>query len=692
MTPLPITRVVLYKHGVGYFERDGRVEGDATLTLTFKQPEVSDVLKSLTVLDLDGGHVASVSYDSTKPLEQLLAEVALTIPDEGSLVGLLPQIKGARVRVHPPRQATMGGFSPPPSSDGVEGALVGVDTQQQKVGDVATRAVYISVLTDQGELRLYDLMALGRLEILDPTLRRDLDFYLRTQLSAKKKDARTFTFFAQGQGSRTIRLSYTLEAPVWKATYRILLGEEGRAPLIQGWAVVDNTQDEDWENVRLSLVAGLPVSFVHDLYTPRYVRRPVVAVQETTGVLPPEVESGMEYEMLGEHEREEVAFSDAMEMPMVVRHKMASEANARGGAGGYGGGRRVGSAPSSMPAQVRERKLGDLFEYEIEHPVTIRRNQSALVPIVQRGFEGRPVLLYNKATRPANPLRAVEFKNTTGLTLEGGPITVIENGSYTGEAMMETTRPADQRLIPYAVELSVRVTDSLDSHQHAVSRVIVRDNTVVTHSLVERQTAYTIDNRGEAEQVLYLDHPREREWALHDSDAPHEVTDNFWRFRLVLPPAKVTRHVVRERRVNARGYNLVDGPKEVIQALIAQRYFDARTEKALRDLGEVQRKDTETLARLNQSEVERKTIDNEQQRIRENLKALGDRPSEKDLRERFVRTLQAQEDRLEQMHQEEKRMKAEREAYQKAAKDLVAQLDYDAEIPQGGRSAAGSQA
>src|SRR5215471_4960851 len=101
MPALPITRVVLYKHGVGYFEREGAVEGDAALALTFKQSEVSDVLKSLTVLDLDGGHVASVSYDSTKPLEQLLADIALSIPDRESLVGLLPQIKGARVALHP---------------------------------------------------------------------------------------------------------------------------------------------------------------------------------------------------------------------------------------------------------------------------------------------------------------------------------------------------------------------------------------------------------------------------------------------------------------------------------------------------------------------------------------------------------------------------------------------------------------
>src|SRR5581483_5723492 len=113
-------------------------------------------------------------------------------------------------------------------------------------------------------------------------LRRDLDFYLRTQLAAKKKDARSFTFFAEGEGKRRIRVSYTVESPVWKATYRILLGEEGKPPLIQGWAVVDNTTDEDWVFVSLSLVAGLPVSFRHDLYTPRYIRRPVVEVQATT--------------------------------------------------------------------------------------------------------------------------------------------------------------------------------------------------------------------------------------------------------------------------------------------------------------------------------------------------------------------------------------------------------------------------
>src|SRR5207302_6145567 len=216
---------------------------------------------------------------------------------------------GARIRVQPPGAGSMGmrpGSGPP--GEPVEGVLLGIDTSERHTADGVVRIVLVSLLTDGGDVRSFELHQLARLEILDAALRRDLDYYLRTVLSSKKKDSRTFTFFAQGQGQRTIRLSYTLEAPVWKATYRILLAEEGvgridnpsyqpQQPMIQGWAVVDNTQDEDWENVQLSLISGLPVAFVHDLYTPRYIRRPEVRVQETTGVLPPEVEEGISLEM-----------------------------------------------------------------------------------------------------------------------------------------------------------------------------------------------------------------------------------------------------------------------------------------------------------------------------------------------------------------------------------------------------------
>jgi hypothetical protein len=664
MSALPVTRVVLYKHGVGYFERQGPVEGDVALSFTFKQAEVSDVLKSLTVLDLNGGHIASVSYDSTKPLEQLLADVALSIPDQGSVVvGLLPQIKGARLALHPP-----GGGA-------VEGILVGVDNTEKRSNDGIVTTVLVSVLTDVGEVRSFDLHQLSRWEILDAVLRRDLDYYLRTLLSAKKKDARTFTFFAQGQGRRTIRLSYTLAAPVWKATYRIILGEEGQPPMVQGWAVVDNTQDEDWEDVELSLVAGLPVSFVHDLYTPRYIRRPVVAVQETTGVLPPEVEEGWAAMSADVVELSPTLAAGAPESargPARAMRKVAAPAK-----GAFLGA----AAATSTPAQVRERKLGDLFEYNLEHPVTIRRNQSALVPIVLRPFEGRPVLLYNKATRAENPMRCVEFKNTTGLTLEGGPVTVLEGGNYVGEAMLDTLKPDEHRLVPYAVELGVSVLDNVDSHAERVHKVVIRRGQLKAQYVQVHQTTYTFHNKGDAEQTTYLDHPRSgKEWKLFDTDEPHEITENFWRFRFNLPARKVSKFVVRQRCTLSQTHTLSDVGDQQLALWLEQRYLDARTEQVLRQVMELRQQAAGIEEQIKRLEKERETIHAEQKRIRENLQSLGDRSAEKELRERFVRTLNTQEDRLEQIEREVKERQAARDRCREQMNALLAQLEYEAMV------------
>jgi hypothetical protein len=664
--PLPIARVVLYKHGVGYFEREGKVAGDATLSLTFRQADVSDVLKSLTVLDLNGGHIASVSYDSTKPLEQLLAEVALSIPDKGSLVSLLPQMKGARVSLH-------SGVADP-----LEGIILGIDTTERQTGDGIVHVVLLSVLTDQGDVRSLDLHSLLAVQLLDATLRRDLDFYLKTQLSAKKKDSRTFTFFAQGQGERTIRLSYTLEAPVWKATYRILLGEENKPPLIQGWAVVDNMQDEDWENVQLSLIAGLPVSFTHDLYTPRYIRRPVVKVQETTGVLPPELEEGLAYvdSALAEFTDTELDEEQRLFLGAVAAAPAAAKARLKAKAAA-----RPEVMRSSTPAQVRERKVGDLFEYEIEHPVTIKRNQSALVPIVLREFAGRPVLLYNKQTRAENPMRCVEFKNTTGLTLEGGPVTVLEAGTYVGEAMLETMKPDEERLVPYCVELGVHVLDNIDSHSDRVHRVVIRRGQLRAHYVQVEQTTYHFNNKSDMAQVVYLEHPRAaKEWRLHDTLEPHEITENYWRFRFTIEPKKVIAFIVKAQQTLYNQFALADVSDQQLAVWFDQNYVDAKTEKILNQAIALRAEAGAIDAGLQTLERERASIHTEQKRIRENLQSIGDRPGEKQLRERYLKTLNAQEDRLEKIDKETAAQIKARDACREKMNAILGKLEYDAEV------------
>ncbi len=679
MSALPIRRVVLYKHGVGYFERETAITGDERLSLSFKQREVSDVLKSLTVLDLDGGIVSAVSYDSTTPIEQLLSEIALSIPDSGSLVGLLPQLKGARIAVKP-----IGGAA-------TQGAVLGIDTIETRSETGTTKQVRLSLVTDTGEVRTFDLFDV-ELSLLDEGIKRDLDFYLKTQLASKKKDARAFTLFAQGEGKRTVRVSYVLEAPVWKATYRILLGEESavgtslsqsKEPLIQGWAVVDNTSDEDWADVDLTLVAGLPVSFVHDLYTPRYIRRPVVEVKETTGVLPPMAEAGVE-----QYEEAEMLSMDAVSFaapaaPMAAKmRKMARSAQIAGVAGGgYGGGADRQSAVSSVQAQTRERQVGDLFEYGIEKPVTVRRNQSALVPIVLKPFAGRSVLLYQKAARAENPIRCVEFENTTGLTLEGGPVTVLEQGSYVGEAMLDTLKPTEKRLVGYAVELAVRVLDNVNSFRQHVSRVVIRQGTLVTYYGQANQTTYTFSSKSDKEQTLYLDHPRPGgDWELFDTPTPHEVTEHYWRFKLTLPPNKAAKFLVKMQQPQSQSFGLAGISDTQLAAWVESRFVDQKTERVLRESFQIRHQISGFEERLQQLANERNQIHAEQKRIRENLASLGDRASEKELRERFVRTLGQQEDRLEAIASEEKQTQTTRDAARVKLNAVLGVLEFDAAV------------
>ena len=597
MAAMPVTRVVLYKHGVGYFEREGTAAGDESIALAFKQAEVSDVLKSLIVLDLDGGHIASVSYDSTKPLEQLLAEVTLSIPEKNGLTGLLPQLKGARVRI---TQAGAGR---------IEGMILGLDRTRKKAADTVIEVPLLSLLVDDGAIRSFELPDVSAIQILDESVRADLDYYLKTELSAKKKDTRTFSIFARGEGKRRIRLAYNVAAPVWKATYRMMLNEAGKPPQIQGWAVVDNTQDEDWENVALSLVSGLPVSFIHDLYTPRYIRRPTVEVQETTGVLPPEVEDGMAMSSLAMSPS--MAEYDAIEERSAPAMLLGVARSSRGRASAT-----MGSSPppfSSAPAQVRERRLGDLFAYEIEHPVTIRRNQAALVPIVLREFKGRPVLLYNKATRADNPLRCVEFENTTGLTLEGGPVTVLEGGSYVGEAMLETLKPGESRLVPFAVELGVKVLDNVASQDEHVSRVVVHNGTLQTRHGQVKSTTYAFDNKGDAPAVVYLEHRREdSDWKLVEPPTAHEITESFWRFRFDLAAHGVTQFRVRAQRLLSQRHVLGDTSIRQLELWIDQLALDEPTAGVIRKAIALRQQLGEVEEKVRRLEAERKTIHTEQ--------------------------------------------------------------------------------
>lgn len=652
MPTLPITRVTLFKHGVGAFEREATVSGASTLELTFKQDDVSDVLKSLTVLDLDGGTIRSVAYDSTKPIEQMLAEVAISIPESESLRKLLPQLKGAAISVVTP------GFAP------LEGSLLGIDTYTE-ANESGNRIVpMISLVTATGEVHSFDLFR-SSVVLKDERMKRDLEYYLHASLLSKKKEARSFVFQADGEGQRRIVINYVVNAPVWKATYRMLLDPKEK-PFLQGWAVVDNVQDENWENVELSLVAGLPVSFQHDLYTPRFIERPTVEVAETTGVLPPQIISGFD-SLRDDGEIEALAATPRM--MRVSKSMMAGSASYRDSE----------SLSRSTPVQVRERQLGELFEYHITHPVSIQRNQSALVPIVQQSFEGKAVLYYQKAARAQNPMRAVEFKNSTSLTLEGGPVTVFNEGSYAGEAMLETTMSNDLKLVPYAVELSVQITDSIQSERGVVSAIVITRGIATIKTSQVNRTRYTIQSKIAKEESLYIEHPRsDRQAELRDKTYLSETTENSFRFKLNLPAQQTTSFVVEEVSPISDQVNLQQAAQQQFVHLANQNLLPPSARQTILQILEQQKRLGQMQIAVQQTSQRETQYAEQQKRIRENLQSLSDRASEKELRDRYVKSLSQQEDELEALQIERSSLQKQIEQARQQLDQLLMGLQVDA--------------
>src|SRR5260221_3209372 len=261
---LPIRRVILYSNGVAYIERRGTVTGHAEVSLSFKQSQVDDVLKSMVVLDLGQGRIGAVSYNSSAPPSARLADIPFSINAGsannlgGGLAGVLGQLQGAHVLV-----AT--------NNRNAAGSILTVEERKSQI-DSNTPAVTshaLVIASDSGELISFDLAEVRSVKLIDDGARRDVNEFANASASARRRDAKTIVVTSDGAGPREMLVSYTIAAPIWKTTYRVVMDSQGK-PFFQGWAIVDNVSEEDWNNISLSLISGSPVSFIQPIQKPFY--------------------------------------------------------------------------------------------------------------------------------------------------------------------------------------------------------------------------------------------------------------------------------------------------------------------------------------------------------------------------------------------------------------------------------------
>ena len=757
-TKLPIRRVILYSNGVAYIERRGFVSGNAEISLSFKQSQVDDVLKSMVVLDLGKGHIGAVSYNSSAPIETRMSEIPFSVEpvssDGGGIATVLAQLQGAKVAVTSAKGTAVG-------------SVLTVEKKQVRSDKESRMTSVLVIASDNGEISSFDLSEVKSVKLLDEGTRRDLNEFANATASTRRVDAKTITVTSQGSDQREMVVSYTIAAPIWKTTYRVVLDKEGK-PFFQGWAIVDNVSDEDWTSVQLSLVSGSPVSFIQPLQKPLYRYRPVVDMPRDLNLQPQVYEpqgNGMGYgsgngrgistteisgtvkdangavipgaavritntatgqafsltsDSDGEFSQDGLApgnysvmvNSPGFKQTVVQSVRPGMDLNVQLQVGNVNESvdvtaNSIGSTITSeqltnMPLNSRStlslltiapgvgnsmkfekdepsvteallnnnsgvdtaasgQEVGDLFEYKIDQPVTVNRDRSALIPIIQTKMQGERVAIYNEGVRQDRPFSGVMLKNNTDLTLESGSMTVLDGDAYAGEALMERLKPKEERLVSFALDLGthINVRQKVDRGPAEIVKVV--NGVLQVHYYQAEQKTYELSNQTDKPKVMYIEFPIRQGWELTaDTKKPYDTTQKYYRFRVELGPSENKNIVIGLRQRLIDRYQIASLSRNDLELFVSKKYIDEDARAKLAAIMDLRQKMADVEQRIGSLSVERQSIEADQRRYRENIESLSKTPEAKSLIERYIAKANDQETRLEEMEKQRKSFELER--------------------------------
>jgi hypothetical protein len=731
---LPVTRVVMFNSGVGYFSRSGEVDGDARVDLAFQELDINDLIKSMVLEDFGGGRVAAVSYDSREPIERTLASFSINLNGDPSLAGVLQQARGERVEVTTnPTAANQPGK--------LTGSIVGIELQAVAVGQTQMPVQVLNMWCAEG-LRSVRLQEVQQLRFLNPVLesefRRALEVLARNHDAQKKAVSVHFA----GDGKRRVQVGYVIESPIWKTSYRLVLDAQGKGgkPYLQGWAVVENTTDEDWSNVRMALISGRPISFKMDLYDPLFVPRPTVEPELFASLRPPTYDGGFAQRGI---RQDPVAMNFATQNtaifnPMFANPNFAAPGqgmnnfafqngfvNGGGfaGGGGFGGNNLAGlaAAPQVMngnSVQLQQQlaqnqlrlarlqdakagdkqtaanlgrelsdrlstgavtdaatagKLGDYFQYAIDHPVSLARQKSALLPIVGKDIEATRVSIYNSAVQAKHPLLGLRFKNTAGVHMSQGPITVFEGSTYAGDTRVTDVQPGEERLVSYAIDLGTEVDPQNGPGSGRITSVRANKGIVTTVRKVREEKKYRIANRSQTDRTLVIEHPNRtnQQFKLVETDRPVEDTAGVYRFQVAVKAGEEKTFVVNEERDVNTTVQLSNNPDQQIRFVLnlneATPALKAKLTEAL-TLKAAWDGQTRDLAQV---KADLARVGTDQDRIRKNLAAT---PREAEVYQTYLARLATQEREIDGLTTRERTLMAAEFTARKAFEDYLANL------------------
>jgi hypothetical protein len=687
---LPLTQVVMFNSGVGYYARSGEVDGDARVDLTFPETDINDLIKSMTLQDFSGGTITAVSYDSREPVSRTLASFAINLNEQPSLANILTQARGEKVEL-----TMLPGNAAQPGT--LTGTVIGVEVQKVAVGPTTLDANMLTIFTAEG-MRCVKMSDVQRVRFTNPVLENELKRALDVLATSHDTQKKAVSMHFSGDGKRKVKVGYVIEAPIWKTSYRLVLDKDAK-PYLQGWAVIENTTDEDWGGVKMALVSGRPISFKMDLYNPRFLDRPTVEPELFRSLRPVAYEggylqnggvgnpTGMGRSMSrgplptpmykrGTDGRNELEKS-AIEVP---RDQLDQKLSAGFEPQATGKNRELARAMAermdlaASPSAATASKLGDFFQYVIDQPVSLARQKSALLPIVGKDIEGTRVSIYNQAVQAKHPLLGLRFKNTTGANLAQGPVTVYEGSTYAGDARFLDISPNDERMIAFAIDLGCEVIPQTGDGKTTITQVKAQKGIVHVTRKQRDERTYKISNKSDTARTMVIEHPNRtnQQFKLVATAKPIEETEALWRFETKVEAGKSAEFKVTEERDLNEEITLTNSSEDQIRFFINLNEAGPELKAKLTDALKLKAKWDNLTRELQQVRADTQRIAADQDRVRKNLRET---PKEADVYGEYLKKLSAQETELDVLTAKEKQLMAAEFAAKKGYEDFLSNID-----------------
>jgi hypothetical protein len=481
--------VTLFSNGIGHFRRFYKVSSEETITIPFKTDYIGDVAASLQVF----GKVRLAAPPSFTPANS--NATSLTIDQSDALSSLLRGLSGAKVAV-----------SPAGAGEGISGTLLGVETMTAELNGAVVKRSFVVVLTEFG-IRKLSFEYMLNVNFTEESVRTEIEKALKNNFQKIKPDSTLLDLSLSpldGAASAEAVVQYTIPVAAWKMRYAIR-EEKGNFSL-EGAAIIDNNTDENWDNFQVSVVTGNPISFGTDIATVVVPKRKFVHLVDNVALGNVDVEESTSVMMAA------CASSEPRARKLASRGlgaKMSVSNRASFGMESMGGVNYCADEIAVAP-EVESKDVGDFCVFTAKEPITLLARKSAVVPMFTVDLKHAGiVLLYKESNHASRPYRAVKFKNETEYSLGRGKTVIYNEGVFSGECVLDTAKPGENRMLPHCLENGVSIRTHHKQGKIERRSVRISDGVGYNELVNTAVTEYRIKNKKDETFKVALEHPNQ---------------------------------------------------------------------------------------------------------------------------------------------------------------------------------------